>query len=131
MQSEPRTEVPPVKLKAEPATAEYDRLLSDISDLLAQARRTVVRSTNSILTGTYWEIGRRIVEFEQGGKPRAHYGDELLIRLGHDLGQRYGRGFSGRNLYQMRAFYLGWEILQTPSAKSAARVKFELPDPIA
>ena len=99
----------------------YGQLLSGISSILEQARRGAARSVNAILTATYWEIGRRIVEHEQGGKERAEYGQELLVRLGDDLSKRHGRGFSWRNLYQMRLFYQGWEILQTPSAKFEAR----------
>jgi len=102
--------------------SQYGRLLADISSVLEQARRTVVRSTNAVLTSAYWQIGRRIVEHEQGGKERAEYGRELLVRLGEDLTKEHGRGFSWRNLYQMRLFYQGWEILQTPSAKFEARV---------
>ena len=49
----------------------YDDLLTGISELLECARRMSARSVNSILTATYWEIGRRIVEYEQGGKARA------------------------------------------------------------
>ena len=60
------------------------------------------------MTATYWEIGRRIVEFEQGGKKRAEYGKALLKRLSRDLVGRFGRGFSERNLEQMRLFYEGW-----------------------
>lgn len=105
-------------------SGEYGQLVSDISGLLEQARRAAARSVNSILTSTYWEIGRRLVEFEQGGKVRAEYGERLLARLSQDLARKYGRGFSERNLEQMRAFYLGWEISQTPSAKFEARVKF-------
>ncbi|MCX5644481.1 MAG: PDDEXK nuclease domain-containing protein [Phycisphaerae bacterium] len=101
---------------------QYGRLLADISGLLEQARRTAARSLNAVLTSAYWQIGRRIVEHEQGGKQRAEYGRELLVRLGEDLTKQYGRGFSWRNLYQMRLFYQGWEILQTPSAKFEARV---------
>jgi predicted nuclease of restriction endonuclease-like (RecB) superfamily len=101
----------------------YGRLVSDISGLLEQARRTVVRSANSILTATYWEIGHRIMEFEQVGKPRAEYGEKLMWRLADDLAGRFGRGFSKRNLDYMRAFYLGWEIVQTPSAQFEARAK--------
>lgn len=74
------------------------------------------------MTATYWEIGRRIVEFEQGGKDRAAYGDELLMRLGADLTNGFGRGFSQRNLHYMRQFYLtapADKILQTLSAKSS------------
>jgi predicted nuclease of restriction endonuclease-like (RecB) superfamily len=102
--------------------SQYGRLLADISGLLEQARRTAVRSVNAVLTSVYWQIGQRIVEHEQGGKQRAEYGRELLVRLGADLIKQYGRGFSWRNLYQMRLFYQGWEILQTPSAKFEARV---------
>jgi hypothetical protein len=98
-------------------------LVSDISDLLEQARRTTVRAVNSILTTTYWEIGRRIVEFEQGGKERAEYGEELLVKLGNDLTRKHGRGFSPQGLYKMRGFYLGWLIFPTPSGKLEARTK--------
>ena len=108
------------------AGVDYNRLVMDISGLLEQARRTAVRTVNSVLTVTYWEVGRRIVEFEQGGKVRAEYGKELLVKLGNDLTKKHGRGFSWRNIYQMRAFYLGWEILQTPSAKLEARAKCQM-----
>jgi len=101
-------------------TGDYGRLVSDISGLLEQARCTAVRSTNSILTAAYWEIGRRIVEFEQGGKARAEYGEQLLIWLSRDFTAKFGRGFSRSNLQQMRLFYLGWEICQTPSGKLEA-----------
>jgi len=102
---------------------DYGVLVTGISELLIQARRMSVRSTNSILTATYWEIGRRIVEFEQGGKARAEYGEGLLKRLGKDLIAQHGRGFSWRNLFRMRGFYLAWEILPTPSAIFEARVR--------
>jgi predicted nuclease of restriction endonuclease-like (RecB) superfamily len=110
------------------APAEYGGLVSGIADLLDQARRGAARAVNSILTATYWEVGRRIVEFEQGGKARAEYGEKLLKRLAVDLTGRFGRGFSERNLEQMRGLYLGWEISQTPSAKLEARVR--LPEEI-
>jgi len=109
-------------------TGDYGRLVSDISGLLEQARRAVARSTNSVLTATYWEIGRRIVEFEQGGKARAEYGEQLLARLANDLMAEHGRGFSERNLRQMRTFYVEWEIRQTPSAEFEVRVKLPTPE---
>ena len=74
------------------AAGEYDRLVSDISRLLEQARRGAARSVNAILTATYWQIGRRIVEHEQGCKVRAEYGEELLVRLSADLMRRLGEG---------------------------------------
>lgn len=103
------------------AQAPYNRLLADISRLLDQARRTAVRSINAVLTSAYWQIGCRIVEHEQQGKRRAGYGGQLIKRLSQDLTSKHGRGFSKRNLEQMRAFYLGWGIAQTPSAQSEAR----------
>lgn len=103
--------------------SDYSALVSDISGLLEQARRTVARSINGVLTATYWEIGRRIVEYEQKRQERTSYGERLLARLSHDLAAGHGRGFSERNIEQMRAFYLGWEISQTPSAKFEARAK--------
>jgi hypothetical protein len=47
--------------------AEYGGLIGGIAELLEAARRTGARTINALMTATYWEIGRRIVEFEQGG----------------------------------------------------------------
>jgi len=49
----------------------YNRVLGDFVALLESARRVAARSVNSVMTATYWEIGRRIVECEQGGDDRA------------------------------------------------------------
>lgn len=106
-----------------PQAAEYSQLVGGISQLLDHARRTAVRSVNGILTAAYWEIGRRIVEYEQGGSVRAEYGEGLLKRLAADLTKKHGRGFSRVNLQQMRLLYLGWEIFQTPSGKFEACVR--------
>ena len=95
----------------------YDAALTDVADILDAARRASARSVNSIMTAAYWLVGRRIVEYEQGGEARAEYGSELIRRLSVDLTERYGRGFSPRNLRQMRAFYLDWQIRQTVSAE--------------
>ena len=64
-----------------------------------------------------WEIGRRIIEYEQHGKERAEYGSELLTKLSKDLRQRYGKGFGRRNVLDMRRFYLAYQKWQTVSAK--------------
>jgi predicted nuclease of restriction endonuclease-like (RecB) superfamily len=106
-----------------PSPDGYGSLVDGIGNLLEQSRRQAARTLNSLLTTTYWEIGRRIVEFEQGGEARAEYGEELLDTLSSDLTTQHGRGFSARNLRQMRLFYLGWEIRQTPSAKLVAAAR--------
>jgi predicted nuclease of restriction endonuclease-like (RecB) superfamily len=104
------------------ADPQYVGLRASLSTLLEDARRGGARAVNVILTAAYWEVGRRIVEFEQGGKSRAGYGDELLKRLAVDLTAAHGRGFSKRNLEQMRAFYLGWEIGQDGARARTAEI---------
>jgi len=97
----------------------YEAVLAGVTALLESARHAAARSVNAVMTATYWEIGRRIVEEEQRGKERADYGEQLVTRLAKDLTSRCGRGFRYRNLYQMRQFYMAYpRILQTASAKS-------------
>ena len=93
---------------AQPDQADYAAVHTDIVVLLESARRAAARSVNALMTASYWEIGRRIVEFEQGGQERAARGQQLLQRLSKDLGQRFGRGFSVDNLEQMRLVYLAY-----------------------
>ncbi|MBM2838854.1 MAG: hypothetical protein HW415_1479 [Deltaproteobacteria bacterium] len=103
----------------EPNLTDYDTILGEVADLLETARRASVRATNAIMTATYWEIGRRIVEFEQSGRTKADYGEQLVESLAGDLTKRFGRGFGKSNLFQMRGFYLAYSsIFQTLSGKS-------------
>lgn len=109
----------------------YTTILDLVVELMEAARRASARSVNAIMTATYWEIGRRIVELEQRGETRAEYGKQLVERLAKDLSDRFGRGFQKSNLFQMRAFYLTYpelgealspdmispEIFQTVSGK--------------
>lgn len=100
---------------------DYDAMLSRVLDLIDDARRASARTVNAIMTATYWLIGQHIVEFEQQGKSRAEYGEELLKRLATDLTTRCGRGFQVDNLQRMRLFYAAYpseEIHATPSRKS-------------
>ena len=99
----------------------YNNIRAGIVELLKTARSAAARNINSIMTATYWEIGRRIVMFEQGGEHRAEYGEQLIEQLSGDLTRQFGRGFGRANLWQMRAFYLAWpqgQILQTLSGES-------------
>jgi predicted nuclease of restriction endonuclease-like (RecB) superfamily len=84
---------------------DYTAVHADIVALLEAARRAAARNVNTLMTASYWEIGRRIVEFEQGGKDRAEYGQALLKRLSTDLSARFGRGFGVDSLESMRLFY--------------------------
>ena len=97
----------------------YFNLIDNIGSLLEQARKDVYYAVNKILVKTYWEIGRKIVEFEQSGKERAEYGGGLLDRLSDDLTEKYGRGFSAYNLRKMRQFYSMFQKWETVSPKLA------------
>ena len=99
--------------------AGYAGIHGGIVDLLDAARQTAARSVNALMTASYWEIGRRIVEAEQQGKRRAGYGEQLIERLASDLTQQFGRGFSRQNLQQMRSFFLTRPIRQTVSGESS------------
>lgn len=89
------------------------KFFSQIVDLLQSARSNVVRTINQTMVLTYFEIGRMIVEEEQGGKERAEYGKQLLKELSKVLTKEFGRGFSETNLKQMRQFYLTYSISST------------------
>ncbi len=116
------------------AVQDYGGLLAGMVSLVKEARRCSARTVNAIMTATYWEIGRRVVESEQAGRHRAGYGEALLKRLSDDLTSRFGRGFSPDNIENMRRFYLAFEVVEisetasrklgqkktrTPSEKSA------------
>lgn len=94
--------------------AAYLGLLHQISDTYTQGRLQAVQAVNTHITQTYWQVGRQIVEFEQGGNARAEYGKALVSKLAADLSLslslRHGKGFSRSNLTRFRQFYLAWPI---------------------
>ena len=60
---------------------DYEPVLTGVVALLDTARRASARVVNSLMTASYWDIGRRIVEHEQSGKARAGYGEEFVKRI--------------------------------------------------
>lgn len=86
--------------------SDSDIFYQKIAKLLTQARNSVVQTINKTMVQTYFEIGRMIVEEEQDGNIRAEYGKQVLIELSKKLTNEFGKGFSRRNLEQMRQFYL-------------------------
>ena len=112
----------------------YNNIRAEIVELLKAARSTAARNVNSIMTATYWEIGRRIVEQELKGEARANYGEQLLELLAKDLTKQFGRGFGNINLWRMRAFYRAWsegQILSTLSKESAKLLPFNNISPLS
>ena len=92
-------------------------IYQEIHDLLHKARQNIISNVNYTMTKTYFLIGKRIVEEEQDGNKRAEYGKKLMKTLSEKLTKEFGRGFSQRNLEQMRTFYLRYSISQTVSAE--------------
>ena len=85
-------------------------LLSSLRGVIREARQKVFRNVDVIQVRTCWEIGRHIVEFEQGGSDRAEYGKRLLEVLARDLTAEFGKGFDASNLRYMRLFYQSFPI---------------------
>jgi predicted nuclease of restriction endonuclease-like (RecB) superfamily len=109
-----------VEQKTSPMPAGYSNVRIGIVELLNAARQATARHVNALMTASYWEIGRRIVEAEQKGKRRAGYGEQLIERLSADLTHQFGRGFSPDNLEYMRRFFLAYPataISETASGK--------------
>ena len=79
------------------ASGGYDSVLTDVIRLVEVARTAAARSVNTVMTATYFLIGRSIVEEEQRGASRAGYGEELVVNLSRDLQARFGRGFGRAN----------------------------------
>jgi predicted nuclease of restriction endonuclease-like (RecB) superfamily len=95
-------------------------LVLKISELIENGRRQASVAVNLSMVYTYFEIGRMIVEDEQRGEKRAEYGKDILKYLGIKLTENFGKGFSERNLRNMRQFYQVYSdrtIWQKPSAK--------------
>lgn len=95
----------------------YQSLLGKISEVFTIGQIRATQAVNVQITETYWQIGRDIVEFEQGGNNRAEYGKRLVATLAKDLSLRHGKGFSRSNVMMMRAFYLAFPKVQTLSGQ--------------
>ena len=53
----------------------------------------VYQTINTTMTETYFQIGKRIVEEEQGGETRAEYGKSLIKKLIKQLIKEFGKRF--------------------------------------
>ena len=93
------------------SSIKVDSLYREIRAVLQNARASAYRAVNSAMVGAYWQVGRLIVEHEQGGKRRAAYGEAILDELSRRLTMDFGRGFDVRNLRYMRQFYLVYPAL--------------------
>lgn len=101
--TEKHSMVVPVSALAESQKAD---LYQAIRDLLLLARSRARQAVNIAMVQTYWHIGQKIVEDEQGGQRRAAYGKQVLPDLARRLSEEFGSGFSVPSLSNYRQFYL-------------------------
>jgi len=87
-------------------TGDFGALVERVVAIIEDARSRVVRTVNSEMVLSYWHIGREIVEYVQRGETRAEYGEQAIEDLSQQLLARVGRGYSTRNLWYFRDFYL-------------------------
>lgn len=98
-------------------------LFQQVVALVKNAQQQVIRTINSTMVYTYFEIGRMIVEEEQNGKERAAYGKQVLKELSKELTKEFGRGFSVDNLQNMRKLYFVYSNYETVSSISKVENK--------
>ena len=80
-------------------------VINEVKTLIEESKHKIVSYVNTTLLFTYWNIGKKIIEY-QGGKEKAKYGDKFIERLSQELTKEYGKGFTLSNLKRMRQFYL-------------------------
>lgn len=95
---------------------DFNLFFNNIKDLVINSRNKVYQVVNIEMLNLYWNIGKSIIEIQQG-EERANYGDTILDKLSQKLTSEFGKGFSKRNLERMRKFYLLYQNWQTVSAK--------------
>ena len=95
---------------------EINNIFDNIKDLVINSRNKVYQTVNTEMLNLYWNIGKAIMEIQQGDE-RASYGDAVLEKLSEKLTNEFGKGFSSRNLRTMRKFYIIYPIWKTVSSK--------------
>jgi len=82
---------------------DYPAFLTALKSRILHARTSAARAVNRELVLLYWDIGRGIAEKQQ----KAGWGDSVVERLASDLQAAFPdmRGFSPRNIWDMRRFY--------------------------
>ena len=72
-------------------------IIKEVKSLIEESKHKIVSYVNTTLLFTYWNIGKKIIEY-QGGKEKAKYGDKFIERLSKELTNEYGKGFDVRKL---------------------------------
>ena len=96
-------------------------LFEKIASVIEEARRRASTAINLSEVYAKFNVGRYIVEDEQGGKKRAAYGKQVLEQLSKKIEERFGEGWSVETLKRCRKFY---SMYSTPQRSRPKRVGF-------
>ena len=88
----------------------YGELLGEIKTRIRTAQYEALKAVNKDLISLYWNIGKLIVEKQQGET----WGYSVVERLAADIRAEFIgiRGFSARNVWYMRDFYSAYSNSQ-------------------
>lgn len=103
-------------LKMDNNLIDNEVLVNEIASIITNARNNVSKQVNSELLNAYWNIGRVIVENELKNN-RGEYGKKQLLAISKNLTNKFGKGFSLSNLYNMKMFYTKYPIFQSVTGK--------------
>ncbi|NEQ11596.1 MAG: DUF1016 domain-containing protein [Moorea sp. SIO4E2] len=87
-------------------SGKYRQLLVEVKQRIREAQYQSLKAVNKELITLYWDIGRLIVTRQQGET----WGKSVVEQLGKDLQAEFPgiSGFSVRNIWRMREFYLSY-----------------------
>lgn len=114
----------------DPRSVSYVELLESLRSRIQTSRVRAALSVNRELTVLYWVIGHQIVNTQD----REGWGASVIEQLSHDLRTSLpeARGFSPRNIWRMRAFYLAYPASKTSLPQAVADLALEfLPQAVA
>ena len=100
-----RKEVQSMKNEIALKEEKVNPIFEEIRNLVNRSRERVYSTVNTEMLNLYWNIGKIIMESQQGDE-RASYGNAVLEKLSEKLTNEFGKGFSKRNLERMRKFYI-------------------------
>lgn len=99
-----------------PEDFQSENMYLSIRGYVIDAQRQVYSAVNAAMVTAYWNIGKAIYE-ACGENDRAAYGKQVLKYISERLTAEFGKGFSVRNLRNMRRFFLAFPKRQTLSAE--------------
>ena len=108
------TEMSEIEKNNQIIEARAEQLAERIEALVVEARKKIATTANVAMVYTYFEVGRYIIEDEQGGKARAEYGKRVLKRVSERLTSNLGKGWSVDTLEKTRRFFLTFSKSATP-----------------